>query len=502
MHKQTNYMQGKTGGLRVAKGGVVAGMVMLCFAAICLTAFHLHVYAISNSGTGSATSGPSSGPVGTTVSVTGTGWSEADGTQASLGYMTNSNSTCSIVADSQNGTLNGGSFNGWFRWPAGTALGTYTVCASVASTIGIAGSFTVLSTMPPQVSVSPGTLIEKQQATITATNYFPQGTAVNFYWVSQSNQVEFGIPGTTSDSNGVATVNFIVPITSMASGTYMMEAITGSQQQPTLISSVNFTYNAPAVQPSPTPSATPSPATSPTPISTADPTPSNTPTVQASATAAGTTPTPVVTQSTGGNSTPTTNTGSNGDTTNSSGTLFLIAGVAGTLFLLITIVIIALIVRRRGSRSIASLAPPRAMPPFTPGGAEPLPWSRHQGVFMNNGSMSPNGFNANPGGNGTYPPNGPRQGPGIFTPQTNNASLTNISTQAASPGNNFQTVGPPPLIPSQKSPVPSSVGVFQGQGGNPMIPISLDPTLEALRRQAQTGLFAPPRRRLDEISTK
>src|SRR5205814_1140198 len=88
---------------------------------------------------------------------------------------------------------------------------------AMSGTIAIAGSFNELSTSPPQVSVSPGTLVERQQATITASNYYPQGTTVNFNWVSLSNQVEFGINGTTSDSNGMAKVNFIVPVTSMES---------------------------------------------------------------------------------------------------------------------------------------------------------------------------------------------------------------------------------------------------------------------------------------------
>ena len=307
MQKQTNQTQWGASALPVVRVARIVGIVMLCLAALFFTAFRSHVFAVSNSGTGSATSGPTSGPVGTTITVNGTGWSEADGKQASFGYMSNSN--CSTVADSQTGTLQGGKFNGWFRWSQRTPLGTYTVCVTVAGTIAIAGSFNELSTSPPQVSVSPGTLVERQQATITASNYYPQGTTVNFNWVSLSNQVEFGINGTTSDSNGMAKVNFIVPVTSMESGPYMIEAIVGSGQPPTLSSSVNFIYNAPAVRPSPTPGRTPSPTPSPTATPTADPTPANTPTVQASTTAAtGATPTPVITQTTGGNSTPTTNT--------------------------------------------------------------------------------------------------------------------------------------------------------------------------------------------------
>ena len=501
MQKQTNQTQWGASALLVVRGASIVGIVMLCLTVLFLTAFRSHVFAVSNSGTGSATSGPTSGPVGTTITVNGTGWSEADGKQASFGYMSNSN--CSTVADSQTGTLQGGKFNGWFRWPQGTPLGTYTVCVTVAGTIAIAGSFNELSTSPPQVSVSPGTLVERQQATITASNYYPQGTAVNFNWVSLSNQVEFGINGTTSDSNGMAKVNFIVPVTSMGSGPYMIEAIVGSGQPPTLSSSVNFIYNAPAVRPSPTPGRTPSPTPSPTATPTADPTPANTPTVQASTTAAtGATPTPVITQTTGGNSTPTTNatSGSKGSTTNPPNMLLLVGGVAGTLFLLITILIIVLFVRRR--RSTPAAAPPELQVrlPFPPAGAAPSPWTRQPGTFMNNGGLPPNGFNANPGGNGSYPPNWPTS---IFTPPPDSVPIqTNLSAQLASPANGFQPGGPPSFIPPQKSPVPSYAGVAPGAGGNGVAPVPLDPTLEALRRQAQTGLFAPPRPRLDEVSTK
>src|SRR5437588_408705 len=110
MQKQTNQTQWGASALLVVRGASIVGIVMLCLAVLFFTAFRSHVFAVSNSGTGSATSGPTSGPVGTTITVNGTGWSEADGKQASFGYMSNSN--CSTVADSQTGTLQGGKFNG------------------------------------------------------------------------------------------------------------------------------------------------------------------------------------------------------------------------------------------------------------------------------------------------------------------------------------------------------------------------------------------------------
>jgi hypothetical protein len=124
---------------------------------------------------GTVQSSPSSGPVGAIITVSGAGWPEADGTQVSFGYMIADN--CSTVADSQVGTLSGGSFSGWFRWPVGTVLTTYTVCAIIGSQTAPANTtYTVLSLSAPQVAISPLTLTAGTQATITGSNYFPAGT--------------------------------------------------------------------------------------------------------------------------------------------------------------------------------------------------------------------------------------------------------------------------------------------------------------------------------------
>src|SRR5579862_4559127 len=109
----------------------VVGVVTLCVAAMSFLTFYsiprANATGLSRIMTGTISSSPSTGPAGTTIRVSGSGWGGTDGTPVSFGYVVNS--ACSIVGDSQNGSLNNGSFSGWFRWPSGTALNTFRVCA-------------------------------------------------------------------------------------------------------------------------------------------------------------------------------------------------------------------------------------------------------------------------------------------------------------------------------------------------------------------------------------
>src|ERR1700694_159151 len=138
MQNQTNRLQWTVllVALRVV-GVVIFGVVTLCFAALSFIAFHStpHAYAASASLqiiSGSASSSPSTGPAGTTITVTGSGWNaESNGTSVVFGYQVYSN--CSIVADSQSGSISSGSFSGWFRWPSGTAQNTFQVCAMIGN---------------------------------------------------------------------------------------------------------------------------------------------------------------------------------------------------------------------------------------------------------------------------------------------------------------------------------------------------------------------------------
>jgi len=171
-------------------------MTILCFSVsmLVLRASTSHARAASVAITGSLSSSPASGPAGTTVSVSGSGWPQPDGSAVTFGYLVAT--TCTVVTDSQQGTLSTGAFQGWFRWPQGTSLGTYTVCAMIAGNSYNAGSFDLLSTSSPQVTVSPSTLQEREQVTVTATNYYPAGMTVTFYWATLSNKVEFTLSTT------------------------------------------------------------------------------------------------------------------------------------------------------------------------------------------------------------------------------------------------------------------------------------------------------------------
>ncbi len=187
--------------------------------------------------------------------------SRSNGTSVVFGYQVYSN--CSIVADSQSGSISSGSFSGWFRWPSGTAQNTFQVCAMIGSVMAVAGSFSVLSSSPPSVSISPSTLAPNTHATITASNYYPAGTPVNFAWMS-GNTVIDNLNSINSNTSGVAILAFTVPNFSIASGSYAINATAGGGQPATLFSSTNFTYHPPVVSPSPTPN--PSPTPSPTPF--------------------------------------------------------------------------------------------------------------------------------------------------------------------------------------------------------------------------------------------
>src|SRR5260370_2192634 len=248
----------KHGARRPSRVCLVASVV-LCLAAFFYTALVISpAHAIRAAITGSIVSSPSSGPVGATITVSGSGWTGEDGTQISFGYLTGSK--CSIVVNSQVGTIQSGSFSGWFNWPQGTPLGTYTVCAILEGTTYKTNSYTVLSESVPQISISPTVLTAGKQATITGSNYLPAGTAVQLSWQTvNGSTADFSIAPTISDSNGSISTTFTVPTSTLPSDSYMIVATGCGSQPPTLSSSVTFTYNDPVNTPTPAPMLTPAP---------------------------------------------------------------------------------------------------------------------------------------------------------------------------------------------------------------------------------------------------
>jgi hypothetical protein len=506
--------------LRVV-GVVILGVVTLSFAALSFIAFHStpHAYAASASLqviSGSASSSPYTGPAGTIITVTGSGWSaEPNGTSVVFGYQVYS--SCSIVSDSQSGSINSGSFSGWFRWPSGTAQNTFQVCAMIGNIMAVAQSFSVLSSNPPGVSISPSTLAPNTHATITASNYYPAGTQVNFAWMS-GNTVVDNLNSVKSNASGVAILTFTVPNFSIASGSYTINATAGGGQPATLFSSTNFTYHPPVVSPSPTPNPSPTPSLTPSPTTTPSVTPSATattgatPTVGASPTVAGS-QTPASNGVNSGN-----NGGSNTATPGASSNTLLIGGLVILFGALLLSVVVALLIRRRQK---AARAPARSMPPRMPNSSPgQVLWANPQGVFMNNGAMPPPLNNNLPGNPNvaSYPLYNPASTPAMFSPQANNVPAMPMSPMpvpvgagtVAGNGNAIASAGNPNLMSSiSQSPQPpawltnsSSGSIAPGTGGNahPTIAAPADPTLDAMRRKAQAGLFAAPRPFKDERS--
>lgn len=465
-------------GTRLASSVCLAASVALCLT----ISFYSSAHALSpahptrETATGSVVSSPSSGPVGAIIAISGSGWPDPDGEQVSFGYMIAS--YCSIVPDSQASTLHGGSFSGWIRWPNGTPLSTYSVCATFGSTTAPASTYKVLSESAPQVSISPSILTAGTQATVTGSNFYPAGTTVQLSWETVNGSVNFGLSPAISNSNGLISRTFVVPTTSLASGPYKIAAVVGGGQPPTLSSSTTFTYNVPTPSPSPTPSPTPIPITDPTPAQQVSPT--TTTTAVASPI---TTPTKVSTTSPGSQNTSTGQTPTSGTTpgtttTNQPTSTLLIGGGIGFLALLTVALIIVLLIRRKKSHSkkivVGVGSPPMSSMPFpVNNGLNPLiqPWPvpTANGGYM---SPAPVGQIAQP--NNSHPP---------------------LSNQAT------------PLSPQQLQVSPYIHLLHQPNGastgsGNDLPTITPDDqNFEEIKRQVQIGLYAIPGQRWNEVSS-
>ena len=441
-------------GARLASGVCLATSVVFCLSVLfySTTRFAVPVLAARESITGIVSSSPSSGPVGATISISGSGWPESDGEQVSLGYMIAS--YCSIVPNAQTSTFKSGSFSGWLRLPNGTPLGSYSICATFGSTTAVAKtSYTVLTESSPQISISLSIQTGVQQATITGSNYFPTGTTVNLFWETTNGNGIFTITPAVSNSNGLISRTFLIPDT-VASGYYKIVANVGGQQ-PALSSFVTFTYN--ALTPTPTPSPTPLPASDPTPtqhlsptaVTTAVATPILTPTIGATA--------PVGSQNTNTGQTPSSGTTSNDSISNQSTRIVLISSIIGVLALLATILIIALFIRRKKARSIDIVAT------VGPTQSNPMSWQNNQ--F---GSMP---FPANNGSMAVSPPWPVASTPP--SPQKLQVSPYTHLLQQSEGGSSSLTSEPTKMTPD-------------------------DPNIESIKRQVQMGLFATPGNRRDD----
>src|SRR6266699_266206 len=483
-------------GARFTRVVLIVASIMSCLAVLLFSALHfiLPAHASSAIVKASVTSSPSSGPVGTTITVSGSGCTEPDGTQVSFGYMTNSSFL--TVTDSQTGTLTGGNFSGWFHWPQGTPLGTYPVCADDGTTTVIDNTFTLLSESAAQISISPTTLTKGQQATITGSNFFPAGTTVQLFWETANGKVDFGLNPAVSNNNGNIVRTFTVPATTLPGGSYMIKAIVGGGQPPTLSASATFTYKAPVHSPTPTPS--------PSPVSNRPLPPQPSPTATAAATPTLTTtasPTvPAATQTSNTGQTPTSNTPTNTSTassnsggvtsTNQPGGTFLIAGASGSFILLIALLAAALLIRRKKSRS--GIMTGQAHPAVGPNTNGALSW---QNGFGNGVPLAVNNTAASPASSWIMPPvNGGQADPYPVS-------------QVAPTHNGTPPIGEQPArlssIPLPFTPYTQLLQQPAGDSAGPNVSdpvlVLYDPTLEAMKKQAQMGLFAVPGQRKDEV---
>lgn len=443
-------------GAKLANSVCLATSVVFCFSVLFYSTKHFVTAAHGEraSITGSVSSSPVSGPAGAKISVSGSSWSEPDGEQVFLGYMIAS--SCFIVSNAQTGTFKSGSFSGWLRLPTGTSPGTYSICATFGNTTAVANTYTVLTESSPQINISFSIQAGEQQATISGSNFWPAGTTVNLFWETTNDKVIFTIKPAVSNSSGLISRTFIVP-TTITSGSYKIVANVGGQQ-PTLSSSVAFTYKAliPTPTPIPTPSPNPVPALNPIPKQLLTPTTVPTEVATAISTPTLGTTALVGSQNTHTNQTPSSSTTSNDSHMNHSTSIVLIGGITGMITLLATMLVVVFFIRRKNARSkeITAIIGP----------AQSSPMSRQYNQFHSLPYLTNNGSK------------------GVSQP------LPVASTQ-------------PSLQQLQISPythlLQQTEGGSSGPTSEPTKMTPDDPYIESIKRQVQTGLFATSGNRRD-----
>ena len=207
---------------------------------------------------------PTQGPVGAVISVSGNGVLLTDGTQVSLGYTTNFQ-TCNLVSGGQSGVVQNSAFSGWFRWPDGTAVGTYGVCAMANNTPFQLGNYQVLSASAPQVSIAPAKLSAGQQATVSGANFLPGGTSVNLTWRAANGGRSVSLGTVSSNATGAFAHTFTVP-SRASTGSYTVMGVVGSGSPSTLSATTTFHVDGVTLV------AVPTPTTAVRPTATAAPT--------------------------------------------------------------------------------------------------------------------------------------------------------------------------------------------------------------------------------------
>lgn len=482
-----------------AKTAWVAIVVLLCLTSGLFLAIPTHVV-LADAHTvpdvqGTVTSSPASGPVSAIIAVNGSGWQGvADGTSVTFGYGADAScASYTPVADSQPGTMNGGGFSGWFRWPP-TALGTYTVCAAIGSSILVpANTYTVLSTSQPQTSISASTLTVGQQATVIGSDYLPGGSTVQLVLQSGSGGNAVSLGSVLSNTDGSFSKTFTVPAN--PTGSDMILATVGEGWPPTLSSSVTFTVNKLLPTPTVTPGSTPQVASTATPIKTAQTTPTVRP--------AGSTGTPAATPGAGQTPIPTSSANSSQGNTGATATdgstdlQFPLIAMGVVVLLSVVVLVVVLVVRRSGRSPRRGNPgwPSPSMAEMMPVANGPSPWSEVQADMTG----SPISWDTP-------------------IPAMNDGQMTPISLGAISMSVNPFVAGYPQdrsieLAAGTRETPEMSVDVWDGMPASTLsqpidqVPLqselsanpAIDPFLEAMMRQAQAGLFVLPTQRKEPI---
>ncbi len=247
------------------------------------------------------------GPVGTNVTISGSGMNPNDSYQ--IGYATQdigcSSGFQAFSGLSANTDGNGNFQSLTFAWPSSVAnVGTvYYICAqdSSNSQAQSQATFQVAASQPPAITLTPVAASTPTGASttppsgfypgstvqISGANFLPGGASLLVYLTTSPIQQQSDMnkavqlppvngQGATSQSDGTVSVTVQIP-TSQAVGNYFIYVVSSDSQQgilPSLVAGAPVTLgNAPT----PTPTATPSPSPTATPGTTPLPPPSSGP---------------------------------------------------------------------------------------------------------------------------------------------------------------------------------------------------------------------------------
>lgn len=381
------------------------------------------------------------GPVGENASVEGANFPANQQLRLVLvqGDSNNDAALChSPVATVGSATSNSaGQFYQNYSWPAaaGQVNKAYSICAIKAADGGIAsskddGPFTVLSSSPPVIDVSPASVAAGSTVTVTGHNWVPpQPVNINIAGCADCEPGNTEVTSVTAHSTGLNDGSFSTVVTIPAStkaANYVVNAQTQSGMDANYISGVKhltITAAAPAAITTAAPTSTPTAAATTTPVSTV-------------------TPTAVP----GAN-----NTGSNnGSDSGNSGLVTALFVALGLLLLAIAAVVVFMLVQRSAAKRKASAAPVNNYgQAISPG----RPISNSGYPMQQGGPTSNSGYPMQQGSYGQY-----GQATGL-TPDYNQAQLSNypsnnygqpVQPYGSSPGYGQPWSSNPPSHPTQQ----------------------------------------------------